>query len=223
MIPVKICGITNLEDAQTAVNCGASALGFIFYNNSPRYITVKTAREIVADLNGQVAFVGVFVDETLDFIHAVADEVTLNFIQLHGIESVEYCHEVQLPIIKVFRITPNFDVARMKKIDDVHAILLDTYNKEKLGGTGETFNWDVISDLKIDIPIILSGGLSVENIINGINEVCPSAVDVNSGVESKPGVKDKKKMKALFDILNNTTSLDNPYKIPGVQEGSHDL
>ena len=222
MIPVKICGITNLEDAQAAVNFGASALGFLFYNQSPRYIQPETAHQITADLKGQVSFVGVFVDQTLDYIHTVADQVGLNFVQLHGNESSKYCHQVQLPIIKVFRVSSEFDAEIIKNYD-VHAFLFDTHKKNKLGGTGEAFNWHVIDGLKTNTPIILSGGLSIDNIHNGINTVLPSAVDVNSSVESKPGVKDNTKMKALFDILKHRRSLDNPFKISVFQGGDHEL
>ncbi len=222
MIPVKICGITNLEDARLAVNSGASALGFIFYDKSPRYILPETASQIAVDLKGQVLFTGVFVDETLDYVHAAKEEMGLNFIQLHGNESPEYCRAVQLPVIKVFRVAPNFDAGIMKYYD-VHAFLFDTYEKGKPGGTGDIFNWNHIGNLQTDTPIILSGGLGVENILDAINAVCPSAVDVNSGVESKPGVKDEKKMKALFDILQNTRSPVNPFERQVVKEGSHGL
>ena len=218
MIPVKICGITNLEDACSAVHYGASALGFIFYDKSPRYISLAIASQIVAELKGRVTFVGVFVDATLEHIHAVKEEVGLNFIQLHGNESPGYCREIQLPVIKVFRIAYNFDTGIIQNYD-VHAFLFDTYEKGKPGGTGAVFNWHIIYDLTIDIPIILSGGLSFENIESGINAVCPSAVDVNSGVESEPGVKDNQKMKILFDNLKNTRSLANPFKIPVIQKG----
>ena len=222
MIPVKICGITNLEDARLAMNSGASALGFIFYDKSPRYILPETASQIAADLKGQVSFTGVFVNKTLDYIHAVKEEIGLNFIQLHGNESPEYCRTVQLPVIKVFRVAPDFDAGIMKYYD-VHAFLFDTYKKRKPGGTGDIFNWNIIFDLPTDTPIILSGGLSVENILDAINAVCPLAVDVNSGVESKPGIKDEKKMKALFDILQNTRSPVNPFERQEVKEGSHGL
>ena len=222
MIPIKICGITNLEDARFAVNSGASALGFIFYDKSPRYILPETASQIAEDLKGQVSFTGVFVNETLDYIHAVKEEIGLNFIQLHGNESPEYCRAVQLPVIKVFRVAPDFDAETMRSYD-VHAFLFDTYKKRKPGGTGDIFNWNIIFDLPTDTPIILSGGLSVENILDAINAVCPLAVDVNSGVESKPGIKDEKKMKALFDFLKDTESTYNPYKIPIVREGSCEL
>jgi phosphoribosylanthranilate isomerase len=222
MIPVKICGITNLEDARSAVNSGASALGFIFYDKSPRYILPETASQIAADLKEQVSFTGVFVDKTLDYVHAAIEEMGLNFIQLHGNESPDYCREVQLPVIKVFRVAPNFDAGIMKYYD-VHAFLFDTYEKGKPGGTGDIFNWKFIGDLQTDTPIILSGGLGVENILDAINAVCPSAVDVSSSVESKPGVKDEKKMKALFDILQTTRSPINPFERQEVKEGSHGL
>ena len=222
MIPVKICGITNLEDARLAVNSGASALGFIFYDKSPRYILPETASQIAADLKGQVPFTGVFVDETLDYVHAAKEEMGLNFIQLHGNESPEYCQKVQLPVIKVFRVATDFDAETMKYYD-VHAFLFDTYERGKPGGTGAIFNWNLIFDLQTDTPIILSGGLGVENILDAINVVSPSGVDVNSGVESRSGVKDEKKMKALFDILQNTRSPVNPFERQIVKEGSRGL
>ena len=222
MIPIKICGITNLEDARFAVNSGASALGFIFYDKSPRYILPETASQIAADLKGQVPFTGVFVDETLDYVHAAKEEIGLNFIQLHGNETPEYCRAVHLPVIKVFRVASDFDAETMRTYD-VHAFLFDTYEKGKPGGTGDIFNWNLIFDLQIDTPIILSGGLGIENILDAINSVCPSAVDVNTSVESKPGVKDEKKMKALFDILQNTSSPVNPFERQAVKEGSHGL
>ena len=222
MIPVKICGITNLEDAQAAVRSGASALGFIFYDKSPRYIPMETVYQIAADIQGQVPLVGVFVDETLDYVHGVAEEIGLNFIQLHGNESPEYCQEIHFPVIKVFRVSSDFN-ARIIKSYNVHAFLFDTYKKAKFGGTGEVFNWDKITNLMIDAPIILSGGLNIKNIEEGIDVVCPSAVDVNSGVESKSGIKDGKKMKSLFEILKNTQNIKNLFEIPVIQGDSHDL
>ena len=218
MIPVKICGITNLEDAQAAVGCGASALGFIFYDKSPRYIPMETAYQIAADIQGQVPLVGVFVDDAIDYVHGVAEEIGLNFIQLHGNESPEYCQQIYLPVIKVFRVGSDINVEIIKSYD-VHAYLFDTFEKDKPGGTGEIFNWDVICNLQSDTPIILSGGLNIENIQDGIDAVSPSAVDVNSGVESKPGVKDIKKVISLFDILRNKQSLTNPFEISVVHRG----
>ncbi len=216
MIPVKICGITNLKDAQIAESCGASSLGFIFHDKSPRYILPETACQIVEDLKGEVSFVGVFVDETLDNVNAIIDKVGLNIIQLHGVETPEYCQRVKLPVIKVFQIAPDFNAEIMNGYD-VHAFLFDTYKKGKSGGTGEVFNWQIINGLQTAAPIILSGGLGIDNITNGIDTVSPSAVDINSGVEKMPGVKDGKKMKALFSILENTESIVNPFDIPAFQ------
>ena len=222
MIPVKICGITNLEDAQAAIRSGASALGFIFYDKSPRYIPTDTAFQIAKFVQGKISLVGVFVDETLDNVNGIAKKIGLNFIQLHGNEPSQYCQEVHLPVIKVFRVSSDFNAGIINSYN-VHAFLFDTYSKDKLGGTGSVFNWDKIRNFQIDTSIILSGGLSSANIVDGIDAVCPSAVDVNSGVESKPGIKDKKKMISLFEILKNAQSLNNPFEIPVIQRDSHEL
>ena len=222
MMPVKICGITNADDAQLAVQYGTSAIGFIFYDQSPRYITPENASQITIDIKEKVSFVGVFVDETLDYVHGVAKEVGLDFIQLHGNESPAYCQEIHFPVIKVFRVSSDFNAGIIKSYN-VHAFLFDTYKKNKFGGTGEVLNWDKISNLQIDKPIILSGGLNIENIEGGVDIVCPSAVDVNSGVESRPGKKNEKKMVSLVKILNNTQSATNPFEIPVIQRDSYDI
>ena len=222
MIPVKICGITNLEDAQAALRSGATAIGFIFYDKSPRYIHLETAIQIAADVNGKVSLVGVFVNESLDYVRKISEEIGLNFIQLHGNESPEYCQQINLPVIKVFRVSPDFNISQINSYN-VHALLFDSYKKNNPGGTGKVLNWDKIANLQIDSPIILSGGLSVENIEDSIEAVSPSAVDVNSGVELSPGIRDEKKMIALFDIIKNTRSLSNPFQIPIAQGNSHDL
>ncbi len=218
MMPVKICGITNLKDAQIAVSCGASSLGFIFHDKSPRYILPETACQIVEDLKGQVSFVGVFVDENLDNVHTIVHKVGLNIIQLHGGETPEYCQKAKLPVIKVFQVAPDFNAEIMNGYD-VHAFLFDTYKKGKSGGTGEVFNWHIIDGLQTAAPIILSGGLGIDNIISGIDTVSPSAVDINSGVEKMPGVKDEKKMKLLFSIIKNIEGTINPFTIPVFQGG----
>ena len=127
---------------------------------------------------------------------------------LHGNESPDYCREVQLPVIKVFRVGSDINVEIIKSYD-VHAFLFDTFEKDKPGGTGEIFNWDVICNLQSDTPIILSGGLNIENIQDGIDAVSPSAVDVNSGVESKPGIKDKVKVEKLFNTIENSNHIAN--------------
>ena len=207
MIPVKICGITSLDDAEMVVNYGASAIGMIFYKESPRYIDPEKIKEWISAIPEKVKKVGVFVNEKRKNIKAIVEELDLDYIQLHGDESPEYCDQMIKPVIKAFRIGTSFNPAVINNFH-VYAFLFDTYQKGKLGGTGKSFNLDLIADLKTDTPIILSGGLNSENINQVIKTVQPSAIDVNSGVESDWGEKDKLKVEKLFntikDIKDNT-------------------
>jgi phosphoribosylanthranilate isomerase len=203
MIPVKICGITSVNDAQLAIENGASALGLIFYKPSLRNVSMEIAKEIVESVNGCVPIIGVFVDEHIQFLKSILSHVNLDILQLHGNETPQYCEQFNLPIIKVFRVRPEFDGSKL--IDyNVSAFLFDTYKKGFPGGTGDSFDWELVSKLKIEIPIILSGGLTPENIMRGIEVVNPSAVDVNSGVENCPGEKDAMKLAQLFSEINLT-------------------
>ena len=208
MIPVKICGITTCEDAEIAVNYGASAIGMIFYEGSPRYIYPEKVKEWIPAIPAKMKKVGVFVNEKRKNIKTIVDKLNLDYIQLHGDESPEYCDKMIRPVIKVFHMGTDFDSAVLGNFQ-VHAFLFDTYQKDKCGGTGRSFNWDLISDLKTDTPIILSGGLNPENINEGIETVQPSAVDVNSGIESEPGIKDKVKVEKLFNTLENSNYIAN--------------
>ena len=201
-----------MPDAEFALSLGVNALGFIFYRQSPRYISPFKASKIVADLERGISFVGVFADESVNFIDEVSEKVGLNFVQLHGSESPEYCSKVKLPVIKAIRIKTTFDVGSLKNYK-VHAFLFDTYKNDQLGGTGDVFNWQIISDLNLDTPIILSGGLCVENVQEAINVVAPSAVDVNSGIESCPGKKNTGKMKLLVKTLSNLKHNTNPFAL----------
>jgi len=207
MIPVKICGITTWEDAEIAVNYGASAIGMIFYEGSLRYIYPEKVQEWISEIPVKVKKVGVFVNEKQKNIKTIVEKLNLDYIQLHGDESPEYCDKMIRPVIKVFHVGTDFDPAVLGNFQ-VHAFLFDTYQKGKSGGTGRSFNWTLISDLKTDIPIILSGGLGPENINKGIETVQPSAVDVNSGVESEPGIKNKVKMEKLFNSIENSNHID---------------
>ena len=202
-IPVKICGITSLEDAKIAVNYGASAIGLIFFQGSPRYVNPKKVKNWILDIPKNVKKVGVFVNEKIENIHSIVRGLNLDFIQLHGHESPGYCDQMIKPVIKVFRVGDDFD-SNVLKDYQVAAFLFDTYQKGKLGGTGENFNWDLIAGLKANAPIILSGGLNAGNILDGIKAVNPSAVDINSGVESIPGIKDGWKVENIFSKLENT-------------------
>ena len=202
MIPVKICGITSAEDAELAVEFGASAIGMIFYPSSSRGVSMSTAKMISNTSQEKVKKIGVFVDEDVDKVNNTIEELHLDMVQLHGDETPEYCDKMTQPVIKVFRVGNGFDSNELKDYH-VSAFLFDTYQKGKPGGTGDVFNWELILKINTDTPIILSGGLNVDNILKGIETVNPSAVDVNSGVESEPGVKDEEKVKNIFIKLEN--------------------
>ena len=208
MIPVKICGITSCEDAELAVNYGASAIGMIFYQDSPRNIYPDKVEAWISSIPEKVKKVGVFVNEKQKNIKTIVEKLNLDYIQLHGDESPEYCDKMIKPVIKTFRVGTNFDPDILDNFQ-VHAFLFDTYQEVKYGGTGKSFNWDLISDLETNTPIILSGGLSPENIIKGIETVQPSAIDVNSGVEIESGVKDKVKVEKLFNTIENSNYITN--------------
>lgn len=204
MIPTKICGITNLDDANVAVENGASAIGFIFYEKSPRTISINNAKSISKHLPKTIARVGVFVNHEKDFIHEAISEVPLDMIQLHSDETPDFCNQFDVAILKALRIKNEASLSVMDQYD-VAVFLLDTFSNDQYGGTGETFDWSVLNR-KFKTPIILSGGLNPENILDAIDAVNPSAVDVNSGVESFPGKKDYNKLKSLFKNLNKTQS-----------------
>lgn len=204
MIKVKICGITNEKDAFKAIDLGVSALGFIFYTKSPRYIPPVKASDIINSLPPFVNKVGVFVNMNIPGILAIIKKAGLSSVQLHGDETPEYCYELNaitsIPIIKAFRIK---DKTSLSKISDyrhsISAVLLDTFRDEYYGGTGEIFNWNLLKALeKYEKPIILSGGLNHQNIEEAYLKIIPYAFDFNSGLEISPGIKDHYKMEMLF-------------------------
>jgi len=199
---LKICGITRLEDALLAASLGVHALGFIFYPKSPRYITPQQAQEIIEKLSPFVQTVGVFVNEKTRKIKDIAKFCGLNLIQLHGDESPAFCESLGLPCIKAFRIKDESSLNLLVGYKNkVKGFLLDTYKKGQAGGTGETFNWELaLQAKKYGIPIILAGGLNPANIEVAIKTVQPYALDVNSGIESAPGIKDRNLMEKLFKI-----------------------
>jgi phosphoribosylanthranilate isomerase len=190
MVRVKICGITRPEDAQCAVEAGADALGFVFYEKSPRYVTPERARRIVAALPPFVTAVGVFFNEDPGIAQAILEECGIRIAQLHGDEPPEFCRRFSCKVIKAFRIhdapVPK-DVIAGYHVD---AFLLDTYHPDRPGGTGMRFRWEAALPFKEYGPVILAGGLDPENVADAVRAVKPYAVDVSSGVERAPGVKD---------------------------------
>lgn len=197
---VKICGITNLDDAKLSYELGADAIGFIFYEKSKRYIELEKAKEIIRQIPAFVLKVGVFVNESTDKINNIAKDVKLNLIQLHGNESPEIISDIDLPVIKVFRVSENFDYSIIMQYNNC-SFLLDTYNKNEFGGTGQQFNWkNIPSEIKSEI--ILAGGISEKNIDLMYEEIKPYAVDISSSIENEPGKKDHKKLRQLFKKIN---------------------
>ncbi|MFB0515321.1 MAG: phosphoribosylanthranilate isomerase [Candidatus Neomarinimicrobiota bacterium] len=207
MIPVKICGITREKDARLAAQLGAAALGFIFYPLSPRYITPEKARAIAEAVGSHPRKVGVFVNASIEEINHIVVKAGLDLVQLSGNEPPEVCRRVTAPVIKAFRVGTDFQPALAEPYD-VHAILLDTHSPGSFGGTGKTFEWSRINRDAFTRPLILSGGLNSRNILRGIEALRPHAVDVNSGVEASPGVKDHVKMNRLFAVLSQTQADD---------------
>ena len=206
MTLVKICGITDIEDAVLARDLGAMAIGLNFVPASPRYVTPEAAREIVETLSSTVECIGVFVNESPDMILAIAEKAKLDGLQLHGDESAAFVHIIRkesgLKVIKAFRISDDFD---RNVIDDYEAdgVLLDSFSRAAYGGTGETFDWAVAASLAdVHTNVFLAGGIDPENIAQAIEVVCPFAVDVCSGVECSKGKKDPEKMKELFAVVN---------------------
>jgi len=194
---VKICGITNSEDAQAAVEYGADALGFVFAK-SPRQITKEQARDIIKNLPPFVSPVGVFVDEQIDTLKEICDFGGIHTVQLHGNEQPSYLKELEgYTLIKAFRVKEEEDLKPLANYKP-HAFLLDSYLKGVMGGTGVSFKWEIARQAHKYGIIILSGGLTPENVKEAIQMVKPYAVDVSSGVEVSPGKKDKLLMKQFI-------------------------
>lgn len=200
---VKICGITNLEDALCAVNAGADALGFVFYKGSPRYITPEKAGETTSALPPFVTTVGLFVNASSEIIQQTMQTAGLGVVQLHGDETPEDCCLHPYPVIKAVRVR-NAD--SLKGIGSYHvsALLLDAWNDQHYGGTGESFDWQLTKKLTGGRPLILAGGLSPENVAEAIRVVHPYAVDVSSGVEKSPGNKDHDKVRQFIQQVKQS-------------------
>ncbi|MDD5686944.1 MAG: phosphoribosylanthranilate isomerase [Elusimicrobia bacterium] len=218
MTKIKICGVTNDKDALWAANMGVDFIGLNFYKNSPRKISISMAAKIASSLPEFVKLVGVFVDEEIETVLKVVKKAKLRLVQLHGSETPEYCSELKekivssvpanilwedkMQIIKAFRIGDNLQTEQMANYQNVDYFLLDTFIESVLGGTGQTFNWDLAVEIKkLGKPVFLSGGLTPENVSDAIKKVEPYAVDVCSGVERTPTRKDYDKVLAFVKAV----------------------
>ena len=199
---VKICGITRPDDAAHAAGLGVDAIGMVFYEPSPRYVSHTTARTIAESLPPFVTSVGLFVDAPAEEVFETLKVVRLDLLQFHGEESAEYCEQFGVSYIKALRMREDVNVtAFAQEHPNAAGILLDTYQQGVAGGTGQTFDWKMIPD-DVPLPLILAGGLGADNVAQAISHVHPYAVDVSGGVEASKGLKDHQKMTEFVKEVN---------------------
>ena len=202
-IRVKICGITRVEDALSAVYAGADAIGLVFYTPSPRSVSIAQAQAIVNAMPPFVSVVGLFVNATTDEIHSVLSQVRLDIVQFHGDETPAQCAQINLPYYKAIRVKPDTNLLQYAiDFKAARALLLDTYSEQAYGGTGHTFDWNLIPK-NLFKPIVLAGGLDESNVVAAIEQVQPYAVDVSGGVELSKGIKDAAKIAAFMQGVSN--------------------
>jgi phosphoribosylanthranilate isomerase len=203
MTKIKICGIKNVTDALAAMDAGANLIGFNFYSKSPRYIDVGRCRDIMSVMRkyGHIMYVGVFVNASVAEVHATIETCGLNLAQLHGDETSEMVQSLYGKAFKAFRGVPEGINGFAR--DDAPALLVDASVKGAYGGTGVTADWKSAAELAKYYPILLAGGLTPENVADAVRQVRPWGVDVASGVESSPGVKDAAKMKAFVQAVRS--------------------
>jgi phosphoribosylanthranilate isomerase len=205
---VKICGVTRLEDAEAAVAAGAGAIGFVFWPDSPRFIDPYRARAIRSRLPPFVTAVGVFVDQPLEHVTGVASLVRLGAVQLHGDETPQYAARIATPVVKAMPV----DTASGERValwPAATTLLLDVHDPVKRGGTGRTIDWAAAAKVAAVRRIVLAGGLTPDNVADAVAQVRPFGIDVSSGVEQAPGIKDHQRLRALFEALDgisHTTS-----------------
>ncbi len=200
---VKICGITRVEDAVAAVGCGAGALGFVFWPKSPRFVDPYRARAIAASLPPFVATVGVFVNQPADYVNGVASLVGLSAVQLHGDETAAFAAGIRRPVLKAIALGNGTNPAAADEWPARFTLLLDVHDPEQRGGTGRTIDWTRAAGVAAARRVMLAGGLTPENVGGAIRIVQPFGIDVSSGVEATPGVKDHEKLSELFHAIHH--------------------
>jgi len=208
-IKVKVCGITNAEDAWAAIEAGADALGFIFYEKSPRYVVPAVAARIIAELPPLITPVGVFVNENGAAVRSIMDSCRLAIAQLHGEENSAYCRELSRPAMKALRLKDRgslLALAEYQARGGVRGFVLDTFSELSYGGTGQTMDWGLAAEVAKQTRILLAGGLTPSNVMEAVRTVHPYGVDVSSGVESAPGKKDHAKIRAFVEAVRVVSS-----------------
>jgi len=205
MITVKICGITSPDDAVLAAELGAQVIGLVFWPRSPRHVDRGRAREIVSAVPSTVDVIGVFVNQLPEAL-ALAGEIGLRGIQLHGDEDPDTYRDLPLRVIRAVAVRDESAVEAAAAVPAAATVLLDAHDPVRRGGTGRAIDWSVAAAIARQRPVILSGGLNAENVLEAIAAVRPHAIDVSSGVESAPGRKDHAKLRRLFDVLRHSSS-----------------
>jgi phosphoribosylanthranilate isomerase len=199
---VKICGMTRPQDAELAVRLGADALGFVFWPGSPRSVAAAVAKEIVEGLPSGVMTVGVFVDAAVDEVRRTVDAVGLTAVQLHGAETPEYCRRLAQASTVIKAITVGNGALPVDEFDADVIVLVDAHDAKRHGGTGKTANWDAAREIAASRRTILAGGLTANTVKLAVQSVRPYGVDVSSGVESAPGIKDATRLRGFFEALH---------------------
>lgn len=200
---VKICGITRVEDALAAAKLGVHALGFVFHEKSPRNVVPERAAEIIHRLPPFITTVGLFVNADARGVERVLKQVPISLLQFHGEESPQFCSGFRVPYIKAVRVRAELDLLQYARLyGAARGLLLDAFVAGTHGGTGTIFDWSLIPSV-LPLPVVLSGGLNSENVSDAIRRVRPWAIDVSSGVEASPGIKDAQKMAAFFQGVRN--------------------
>ena len=197
---IKVCGLTRVEDVQAAVAAGVDAIGLVFYPDSPRHVTMTQAAALCRHIPPFITVVGLFVNASRAEVHRVIEAVPLNLLQFHGDETADQCEGFGLPYLKAARVRPGVDLLEFaSQFTSARALLLDTWTPA-YGGSGESFDWALVPS-SCPLPVILSGGLTPDNVATAIRQVRPAAVDVSSGVESAKGIKDAAKIRAFVSAV----------------------
>jgi len=200
---IKVCGLTRVEDVQAAVAAGVDAIGLVFYPESPRHLTIAQAVTLCREIPPFVTIVGLFVNASRAEVHRVVESVPLNLLQFHGDETVDQCEGFGLPYLRAARVRPGVDLLEFaSQFPSARALLLDTWTPA-YGGSGESFDWSLVP-ASCPLPVILSGGLTPDNVAEAIRQVRPVAVDVSSGVESAKGIKDAAKIRAFVSAVRGS-------------------
>ena len=210
MVPVKVCGITRLDDAVLAAKLGAAWIGFIFWSGSPRFVEPKKARAILSQMPPHVSGVGVFVNQPTTEINSIADQVGLGSVQLHGAESKVACDACNRRVIKAIDFSDQHPMVNWKGLSPQTTVLVDAFDPVKKGGTGRLADWQQAAAVAAQRPLILSGGLRAENVVEAVRQVSPYGLDVSSGIESEPGIKSSQLMYSFFGALGSVGSLPLP-------------